>query len=462
MNRVIFRSVTWRSTWLIACETGLILAAIVLAAYVRLGDRAVEFLGEGFYKALLIAGVTLMCLYFADLYDYRVITERRELFVRAIQALGGTALILAALYYWFPDLIVGRGVFAISAVFVIALVLGWRIVFEWANRRVGPRERLLLVGTNDSAVRLARELHERQDLGIEIVGFVDADPGRVGTPVFNPGVIGTIDDIPAIVRARSVDHVVVSLLDARGKLPMDKLLEMKLEGVSFDHLTSIYEQYTGKIAVDNLRPSWLIFSSGFRKTTLQRSIKRGLDLAIAGVGLILAAPLIALIALAIRLTSRGPVFYHQQRVGQHGRIFVLHKFRSMRHDAEKDTGAVWARAGDHRITRLGRILRRSRLDELPQLWNVLCGHMSVVGPRPERPEFVGSLKEEVPFYGQRHVVRPGLTGWAQVRYTYAASVEDTMEKLQYDLFYIKHMSVSLDLFIMAKTIKTVLTARGAH
>jgi sugar transferase (PEP-CTERM system associated) len=462
MNPVILRSVTWRSTWLIACETALILAAIVLAAYLRMGDRAPEFLGAGVYKALVITGVTMVCLYFADLYDYRVFSERRELFVRTVQALGGTALVLAALYFWFPDLVVGRGVAAIAAGFVIALVLGWRIVFEWANRRVGPRERLLLVGTHDSAVRLARELHDRRDLGVEIVGFVDPDPARVGTPLFNPGVIGTIDDIPPIVRARAVDRVVVSLRDARGKLPMDKLLEMKLDGVSFDHLTSIYEQYTGKIAVDNLRPSWLIFSSGFRKSRRQRVIKRASDLAMATAGLLLALPLIAIIAAAIRLTSRGPVLFHQPRVGQHGRVFVLHKFRSMRHDAEKETGAVWARRNDQRITRLGRLLRRSRLDELPQLWNVVCGHMSLVGPRPERPEFVSALTRDIPFYGQRHVVRPGLTGWAQVRYTYAASIEDSLEKLQYDLFYIKHMSVSLDLFILAKTVKTVLMGRGAH
>jgi sugar transferase (PEP-CTERM system associated) len=454
--------VTWRSTWLIACETALIFAAILLAAFVRLGDDPISFLGEGGHKALLITGVTLLCLYFADLYDYRVITERRELFVRAVQALGGTSLILAVLYYWFPELVVGRGVFAIAAVFVVTLVFGWRIVFEWANRQVGPRERLLLVGTNDSAIRLARELHERKDLGVEIVGFVDADPTRLGAPVFNPGVIGTIEDIPAIVRARAVDHVVVSLSDARGKLPMDKLLEMKLDGVSFDHLTSIYEQYTGKIAVDNLRPSWLIFSDGFRKTAMLRASKRALDISVAAVGLVVATPLLLLIAAAIKLSSPGPALYHQRRVGQHGRVFWLHKFRSMQHEAEKDTGAVWAKRDDSRVTWLGRLLRHSRLDELPQLWNVLCGHMSIVGPRPERPEFVASLKQGIPFYGQRHVVRPGLTGWAQVRYTYAASVEDALAKLQYDLFYIKHMSLPFDLFIMVKTIKTVLMGRGAH
>ena len=462
MSRAILERISWRSSWLIVCETGLILAAIVLAAYLRLGHRATDVLGEGLHKALLIAGVTLLSLYFADLYDYRVITERRELFVRAMQALGGASLILAVLYYWFPDLIVGRGVFAIAAMFVITLVFGWRILFEWANRRVGPRERLLLVGTSDSAVKLARELHERRDLGVEIVGFVDADPARVGTPVFNPGVIGTIDDIPAIVRARAVDQVVVSLGDARGRLPMDKLLEMKLDGVSFDHLPSTYEKYTGKIAVENLRPSWLIFSSGFKKTTTLIAAKRAVDVAFAATGLVLGAPLFLVVALLIRLTSHGPVLYHQRRVGQHGRVFVLHKFRSMTVDAEKATGAVWAQREDRRVTGIGRLLRRSRLDELPQLWNVFCGHMSVVGPRPERPEFVESLKRDIPFYGQRHVIKPGLTGWAQVRYTYGATVEDALEKLQYDLFYIKHMSLSLDFFIMAKTVKTVLMGRGAQ
>jgi sugar transferase (PEP-CTERM system associated) len=462
MSRAILQRISWRTSWLIGCETALILAAIVLAAYLRLGNRAVEVLGEGLHKALLIAGVTLVSLYFADLYDYRVITDRRELFVRATQALGGASLILAVLYYWFPDLVVGRGVFAIAAIFVISLVFGWRILFEWANRRVGPIERLLLVGTGDSAVKLARELHERRDLGVEIVGFVDADPARVGAPVFNPGVIGTIDDIPAIVRARAVDQVVVSLADARGRLPMDKLLEMKLDGVSFDHLASTYEKYTGKIAVENLRPSWLIFSSGFKKTRTLMAAKRAGDVAFATTGLVLGAPLFLIVALLIRLTSRGPVLYHQRRVGQHGRVFVLHKFRSMTVDAEKGTGAVWAQPEDRRVTRIGRLLRRSRLDELPQLWNVLCGHMSVVGPRPERPEFVESLKRDIPFYGQRHVVKPGLTGWAQVRYTYGATVEDALEKLQYDLFYIKHMSLSLDVFIMAKTVKTVLMGRGAQ
>jgi sugar transferase (PEP-CTERM system associated) len=454
-----------RAAILILCEAAVILGCVYLAALGRLGtfDVSDGSLGGGMlFKALLITIVTQGCLYFADLYDFRVLRDRRELFMRAVQALGGASLVLAAVYYWFPDLIVGRGVFVVAAVLIAVLLFGWRLIFEWTSRRVGPRERLLLVGTSEGAVNLARELYQRSDLGVEITGFIDPDPARVGMPVLNPGVIGTIEDIPAIVRARAVDRVVVSLADARGKLPMDKLLDMKLDGVSFDHLASVYEEYTGKIAVENLRPSWLIFSEGFRKSHLHMALKRATDAAGAAVGLLLAAPVLLLVAIAIKLTSRGPVFYHQPRVGMRGRVFTVHKFRSMRPDAEQGTGAVWAARNDDRVTPIGRLLRKTRLDELPQLWNVLTGDMSLVGPRPERPEFVSSLSREIPFYGQRHVVRPGLTGWAQVRYTYTASVEGAMEKLQYDLFYIKNMSLSLDIFIIAKTIKTVVMRQGAQ
>jgi exopolysaccharide biosynthesis polyprenyl glycosylphosphotransferase len=238
---------------------------------------------------------------------------------------------------------------------------------------------------------------------------------------------------------------------------MDKLLDMKLQGVSFDHLASVYEQYTGKIALENLRPSWLIFSSGFRETRVRRAAKRAGDLVAASAGLILASPVMLVVALLVRLTSPGPVLYRQTRVGRHGHPFRIYKFRSMRADAEAATGAVWSQPGDSRITPFGRFIRLTRLDELPQLWNVLIGEMSLVGPRPERPEFVEELTREIPFYGQRHVVQPGVTGWAQVRYKYGATKGDALEKLQYELFYIKNMSLALDLVIMFHTIKTMIS-----
>jgi sugar transferase (PEP-CTERM system associated) len=458
-GRVSLRSVT-----LVGFETALISGSIISATYLRLGVRPSEVVFEdnGLLKMVIVAVVLQGCLYFADLYDLRVLADRRELFVRLVHALASTSFLLAALYFWFPSLIIGRGVIMIATVLVITLVLGWRLTFEWLSRRVRARERLLLVGTGAAAVELAREMFERRhEFGVEIVGFVDHDPARVGAPVLNPGVIGAVDDIPSIVRARKVDRVVVSLADARGKLPVEKLLEMKLDGVTFDHLASVYEEYTGKIAVENLRPSWFIFSRGFKKSRLVSASKRFLDVTLTAIGLVITLPVFALLALAVRLTSAGPALYLQRRVGQRGRIFTIHKFRTMRANAEAETGPVWASKDDPRMTSIGRFLRRTRLDELPQLWNVLRGDMSLVGPRPERPEFVTDLTKQIPFYGQRHIVRPGLTGWAQVRYTYGATTEDALQKLQYDLFYIKNMSLALDLFIMAKTVKTVVTRRGA-
>jgi sugar transferase (PEP-CTERM system associated) len=465
MIRFVTDRLTGRAATLVALETLLIVTAVAVAAYIRLGEWAGEIMLQehGLAKTLLIAGVCQVCLYYAELYDLRLVADRRELFVRMAQALGSAAFILAALYFWFPDLIVGRGVFMIAAALIILLVTGWRVAFEWGSRHVRPRERLLLVGTNASAIALAREMFERRrDLGIDIVGFVDSDPAMVGAPVINPGVIGTIEDIPAIVRARRVDRVIVSLADARGKLPMEKLLEMKLDGVSFAHLASVYERYTGKIAVENLRPSWLIFSSGFRKSHFVATTKRTMDVAIALTGLVVALPVMLAIAVAVKLTSCGSVLYAQQRVGYQGRVFTVRKFRSLKQDAEAATGPVWASAtGDPRVTPIGNFLRRSRLDELPQLWNVLIGDMSFVGPRPERPEFVMELTRQIPFYRQRHIVKPGLTGWAQVRYTYGATVEDALQKLQYDLFYIKNLSIAMDLFIIVQTIKTVILRKGA-
>jgi sugar transferase (PEP-CTERM system associated) len=465
MAKLLRHRVSWRLILLIGCESALIVEAVVFAAWIRLQDEAWHLLANehGLWKAVLIAAVCQLCLYYSDLYDLRIVADRRELFVRALQSLGAASLVLAALYYLFPGLVLGRGVFFISAAFVVLIIVGWRVAFEWLAKKARPAERLLLVGTGVAAVGLAAELHERrQEFGVEIVGFVDTGDSATGQPVVNPGVIGTIDDIPAIVASRAVDRVVVSLADARGKLPMAKLLDMKLAGVQFDHLATVYEEYTGKIAVENLRPSWLIFSEGFRKTRVLVATKRAADVVAAAVGLVLALPLMLIAAALIKVTSVGPVFYHQLRVGQHGAAFRVHKFRSMRPDAEATTGAVWAKAGtDPRATRIGRVLRRTRLDELPQLWNVLVGDMSLVGPRPERPEFVKDLTVQIPFYGQRHVVKPGLTGWAQVRYSYGASIEDSMEKLQYDLFYIKNLSMALDVYIIIETIKTVLMRRGS-
>ena len=458
---------TWRSFILVLGETALLVAAVVIASVVIGGSQAWELLTDNtaFLRVLLIVVVCQLCLHYTDLYDLRTIQTRGDLATRLMRAIGATSLILGIAYWLFPLLVVQQGVFLLTAVLAIVLVMAWRSAFDFVSTRLAPRERLLLVGTSPAAIVLARELFERRhELGVEIVGFVDPDPTRVGAPVINPGVVGTIDDIPGLTARMSVDRVVVSLSDERGKLPMSQLLDVRLRsGVLFDHLASVYEEYTGKIALENLRPSWLVFSTGFRKTRLLIFTKRAFDLFAAVCGLILSLPLTIVTALLVKLDSpRDPVLYHQERVGLNGKPFTIHKFRTMRSDAEAATGPVWSKGdSDPRITRVGRFLRKTRLDEIPQLWNVLIGDMSLIGPRPERPAFVEQLTAQIPFYGQRHVVKPGVTGWAQVRYSYGASVEDALQKMQYDLYYVKHMSLMFDLLIALETIKTVVLRRGA-
>jgi sugar transferase (PEP-CTERM system associated) len=450
MYRVLIGIFGLRRLALVLVEHLMIVLSVVIAAIIRLGwpETISEVMTNWVSRAVFAAVVLQLCLHYADLYDSRTLSDRRDLVTRLVRALGVTSVLLALLYFWLPELVIGRGVFALATVMIIALVAGWRIAFEWLSLRGRPTERLLIVGTGSAAVTLARELYEH--------------PSKVGMPVVNPGVIGTVSDIPTIVKARRVDRVVVSLADARGKLNMDELLGMKLkQGVRFDHLASVYEQYTGKIAVENLRPSWMIFSDGFRKTIWLESVKRLSDVVFSLMGLLAALPLMALVALAIRASASGPVLYSQTRVGCNGLPFIIYKFRSMRVDAEATSGAVWSVENDPRVTRLGRFLRRTRLDELPQLWNVLRGDMSFVGPRPERPEFVANLEREIPYYGQRHVVRPGITGWAQVRHGYGATIEDAQEKLQFELFYIMHMSFPFDVYIVLETVKTVLVRAGS-
>jgi sugar transferase (PEP-CTERM system associated) len=458
---------TWRSVVLFAGETALLVAAVVISCVWIGGSSAWPTLADkmGLLRVLLIVVVCQMSLHYVDLYDLRTMPTPRGLAVRLLRAIGASSLILGIGYWMFPLLVVDQGVFLLAALLAVVLVMLWRSAFALVLARLAPRERLLLVGTSPASVLLARELFERRhEFGVEIVGFVDPDPARVGAPVINPGVVGTIDDIPALAASMHVDRVVVSLSDERGKMPMDKLLDVRLRtGVLFDYLASVYEEYTGKIALENLRPSWLIFSTGFRNSRSLMATKRTFDVMASIIGLILAAPLMLISAIVVKLESpRSPILYHQKRVGLNGELFTIHKFRTMRPDAEAKTGAVWSTANDTRVTAVGRFMRKSRLDEIPQLWNVLRGDMSLIGPRPERPEFVEQLTRQIPFYGQRHVIKPGLTGWAQVRYAYGASVEDALEKMQYDLYYVKHLSLVFDMVIALETIKIVLLRRGAR
>jgi sugar transferase (PEP-CTERM system associated) len=453
------RYVSARSLTVFAAELFLIFGSVSLAASLQ------DALVPGAATLWKIAVVTLLCqlcLYYNDFYDLTIVHSPRELVVRLFQAVGAASILLAAVYLLIPDLMIGNGIFVSALTVFLVAILGWRLLFNHLTTLRGLDERVLIVGTGESARTAAREILERRDFGYRVVGFVDDDEARIGERIVNPAIIGTPNQIMALVARERIDRIVVGLSDRRGKLPVDELLKAKLAGVRVEDVTTVYERLTGKILVEDVRPSWLIFSDGFRVSRWTRAVKRALDLALSVTMFVIGLPFMALTALAVLLEDGAPVIYRQERVGEHGRTFPVFKFRSMRKDAESAGRPVWAAADDERVTRVGRFIRVTRLDELPQLWNVLRGDMSFVGPRPERPFFVEQLAREIPFYEQRHAVKPGLTGWAQVKYRYGASLEDAMEKLRYDLYYIKHMSPAFDLTIIFDTVKVILFRKGAQ
>jgi sugar transferase (PEP-CTERM system associated) len=451
------RYVSTRSLTVFAGELFLIFGSVALAGCVLgAGD-----LGGSIWMIALVTLVCQLCLYYNDFYDLTLVHSSRELIVRLLQAVGAASIVLAALYFTVPALMIGDGIF-VSALFVFLVgILGWRLIFNHLTGSLHLQERILVVGTGETARKVARQILDQHDFAYSVVGFIDDDASRVGERIVNPAIIGTPADIPRLIARHEISRIVVGLSDRRGKLPIEELLRAKMAGVRVEDATTTYERVTGKILIDDLRPSWLIFSDGFRVSRATRWMKRTIDLTLAVVLAVLSFPVMVLTAIAIWLESGGPVLYCQERVGESGRPFTLCKFRSMRIDAEKEGRPVWARDGDERVTRVGRVIRTTRFDELPQLWNVLRGDMSFVGPRPERPYFVAELAKEIPFYQQRHAVKPGLTGWAQVKYRYGSSLEDAMEKLRYDLYYIKHLSIFFDLTIVFDTVKVVLFRKGA-
>jgi sugar transferase (PEP-CTERM system associated) len=400
-----------------------------------------------------VTALVLVCSHWFDLYDPTRFSEKGELYYRLLLVPGLLAFLLAVTGYLFPHMMLG-GAFLIGLIILTIALLGWRTAYAWLVQQPYLRERVYVLGTGDRAQRVVQGLRQRQDLAINVVGW---SGDLVGVP--------TREDVAEHLLSISEHHVhrvIVAMPDRRGALPVRELLQLRLEGVKVEDATSWLEKMSGRIEVENLYPSWLIFGEGFRFNAGFMFFRQILSTLIALTCLIILLPIIPLVALAIKLDSRGPVLYKQKRVGRNNTPFYVYKFRTMRQDAEAKTGAVWAGLDDPRITRVGKFLRASRLDEIPQLWCVLKGDMAFVGPRPERPEFVEWLTKEIPYYPVRHVVRPGITGWAQVRYKYGNTVEDAKEKLQYDLFYIKNISFGLDFLIMFQTIKTIVLARGAQ
>lgn len=454
-----------RTTLLILTEAMLLFGGLVISVYLRIGaqDAGYELIERhGFYKAALASLLCLAAFYLYDLYDFVVMHDRRELVLRLVQALGLAWVALALIFYVLPHLMIGRGVTLIALPLALMLMVGWRLSIHWFLGHPGIGERILIVGSGASAVEIAREALERRDAGYRVIGFVDSDAELVGKSLINPRVVGLTSELDKIVKREDVDRIVVAMGERRGQFPTNQLLHLSLSGnVTIEEGAPFYERMTGRVHLEMLRPSWLIFSSRGRQKRISALARIAIHRGIALVGVILSLPLAMVTAILIKLDSPGPIFYKQERVGKNGQPFTLMKFRSMRVDAEKD-GPVWASNADDRATRVGRIIRKIRVDEIPQFWNILKGEMSFVGPRPERPHFVAQLAQEIPYYEQRHLIAPGLTGWAQIKYPYGSSIEDARQKLQYDLYYIKNQSLILDAIIIFETIKIILFGRGAR
>lgn len=439
-------------------EALIICCSFLLAVRIRLGEDTLLVLQyeNGVYKILAIAALAMVCLHYFDLYDPQRLPSSGETYFRLLVVLGALSFVLAATGYFLPSFLIGQGVFVTGLTILTLALLGWRSAYTWVIRQPYLRERVYVLGAGERATRLVETLRARQELGMDVVGWAGSiDDGSLKRETL-------ASTLRALQKNRGVDRVIVAMSDRRGTMPVRELLDLRLSGIKVEEATALLEKVSGKIEVDELSPSWLIFSEGFRLNPSFLMARRFISTVVSLAGLLLVLPLLPLMALAVKLTSPGPVLYRQKRVGRYGVLFDCYKFRTMRADAEAEAGPTWAGDDDPRTTLVGRVLRRTRLDEIPQLWNVLRGDMGFVGPRPERPEFVEWLSREIPYYHLRHIIRPGLTGWAQVRYQYGASLEESKEKLRYDLYYIKNISLSLDLLIVLHTIKIVLLGRGSR
>jgi sugar transferase (PEP-CTERM system associated) len=446
-----------RSLVLLAGEALVVWTSFVLATVLVFGADSFLVLNYeyGYLKILAVTFLVLVFSHWFDLYNPAGFNAKGELYFRLLLVPGLLALALAAVTYVFPRALPGSYSALLGLLILTVALFGWRTAYEWLVQQPYLREQVYVLGTGERAQRLVQGLRQRSELGIDVAGWTGNVEGALTLEAVSLHLM-------ELVKHKRVHRVIVAMPDRRGTIPVQELLQLRLRGVKIEEATSWLEKMSGRIEVEQLYPSWLIFAEGFRFSSAFMVIRRALSVLAAAILLLLVLPLIPFVLLLIKLDSRGPVLYRQKRVGRGGKIFYCYKFRTMRKDAEADTGPTWANDDDPRITRVGRFLRASRLDEIPQLWCVLKGDMGFVGPRPERPEFVEWLSKEIPYYGVRHAVRPGITGWAQVRYKYGNTLEDAKEKLQFDLYYIKNMSLGLDVLIMFETIKIVLLGRGAQ
>ena len=442
---------------LLAVETMVVFTSFLLGILLAFPDESYITLNYqyGYLKILIATVLVLLCSHWFDLYDFTRFDAKLDMYFRLFLVPGLLALGLAVMGFFFPRVLPGNNAVLIGLVFLTFGLFGWRTAYSWLVQQAFMQEKVYVLGSGERAQRLVQGLRQRKELGIDVIGWSGNVDGALTRETAAAHLMET-------ATAYSVHRVIVAMPDRRGTFPMHELLQLRLNGVRVEESASWLEKMSGRIEVEQLYPSWLIFADGFRFSSSFNLIRRMLSTLVAMVLLIVVLPILPFVILAIKLDSEGPILYRQRRVGRAGHIFNCYKFRTMRQDAEADTGPTWADDDDPRITRIGKFLRTSRLDEIPQLWCVFKGDMAFVGPRPERPEFVEWLSREIPYYGVRHAVRPGITGWAQVRYKYGNTIEDAKEKLQYDLFYIKNASPGLDLLIMFHTIKIVLLGRGAQ
>jgi sugar transferase (PEP-CTERM system associated) len=420
------------------------------------------------YTTFIFVVIVLFSSHLMEVYDLCKNVKKREIIVNILFGVVTSFFLLSVVFYINSDVVLGRGILVISLCFYALLQFCWHSLYLVGKNHPRFSQKILVLGTGALAAQIG-EMVSSNNRNYVLAGYASCnngpqknDTGTAHPTVPNEAILGNCDDLRDIALRVQAEIIVVALSERRGVFPLSDVLRCKLNGIQIMDAPSFFEIAQGKLMLESITPSWFIFSDGFIRTTIFSICKRSVDIILSCVGLLITLPFFPLIILAIKLDSHGPVFFKQERVGNREKLFVLYKFRTMRQDAEKATGAVWAEKHDPRVTKLGRFFRGSRIDEIPQLINVLKGDMSFVGPRPERPEFVEKLKLVIPYYSKRHFIKPGLTGWAQVRYPYGSSVEDAFEKLRYDLYYIKNIGPFLDTLIFFETIKVVLFGFGGR
>jgi sugar transferase (PEP-CTERM system associated) len=454
----------FRIAILIGGDILLTLAALYSALLVRFGQHAAvyRYFVKSYQIPIILLGTVLVVSYLTESYLPGKNVKKRELLVNVVIVGTGSFFCLSALYYLAPESMVGRGLLVLTILFFALYQYAWHCMFFFGHNHQRFAQRVLVLGTGELAAKI-QEIAQESRGYYQIGGFVRCGTLAIGEKeVLSEQILGEADALRDIALREHADLIVIALSERRGVFPLRDALSCKLNGAEVLDAPSFYELVCGKLMLEQITPSWFIFSSGFRRPTFINFLKRIIDVFLAFGGLVLSIPIFIVSSLLIIYDSPGPLFFTQVRVGNKEKQFRLIKFRTMRQDAESETGAVWAVENDPRVTKFGRFMRKTRIDEIPQLINVLKGDMSFVGPRPERPEFVEKLKAIIPYYSRRHFIKPGVTGWAQVRYPYGSSIEDAVEKLRYDLYYIKNLSPFLDTLIFFETIKVVLFGRGAR